>query len=241
MDTGVFAGPSLTGPPLDVRGPGSVSLTDAPDGVAVVAIPDVRFDTTNAETTEIAIANRVPVAGHTDLALGLFDANGLVLQRCWRLGALEVAYVDVATLGLSSGFRGSAVISATSWTHVVSSPVGPRNIVALGAVAISRHGVLGVDAEGDEVALIAGSPLLGRAGAMMAGVVCPSEPPTFATPSRTPGTPPPTPSPTTTVQRTPTFTPDPRSSATATGLPAEGTPTIEPAFGTAYLPRVVVP
>ena len=74
----------------------------------------------------------------------------------------QVEYMDLQTWGyLGTGFKGSAIISATHWEHEVFDPEGffLRSLVGLGAVSVERSGTrLGEDVPGDEAAGDRGIP-----------------------------------------------------------------------------------
>ncbi len=144
-------------------GPGGLA-----SGVGRIAIPSLLKDRAGLGlTTELAIANVVPAPGYTDLAILIYDQNGLVDVICQKLGQLSVEYVNLASdvAILPAGFRGSAVISAVHWQHPLFADDGRflRNLVGLAAVKIERSGtVMGADAPGDESAGSEGLAMLGR-------------------------------------------------------------------------------
>jgi len=126
-------------------------------GVGLIAVPSLLKDLEKrGVTTELAIANLVPKAGFTDLAIYFFDQNGLIDYVCQKLSDRQVEYIDLQTWGyFGPGFKGSAIISATFWEHEVFDNEGffLRNVLGLGAVAIERTGTrLGEDIPGDEAA-----------------------------------------------------------------------------------------
>ncbi len=203
-------------------------------GVGMIAVPSLQKPAADAAgaTTEVAVANLAQAPGFTDLALFLFDANGLVDHVCEKLHDRTAVYIDAATWGfVAPGFAGSMVISAVYWQHPATRADGAAvNQLGLGAVVAQRTGtVLGEDAPGDELGLAAAVPLRGdlaRAVAATLGgpVACPrsaatptpADPPTPA-PTATP--PPTAPDPTATPADPPTRRPPP------TAAPPEGTPT----------------
>lgn len=104
-----------------------------------VAIPSLRKLADGA--TEIGIANLVTKPGFTDFATFIYDQNGLLDFICQKLANSEVEYIDLARWGyVNTGFRGSAILSAVYWEHLVFNPDGSvrTNPVALGAVVIHR-------------------------------------------------------------------------------------------------------
>ena len=132
-------------------------------GVGLIAIPSLLKDLDGSGlTSELAIANVVPKPGFTDLAIYIFDQNGMLDYICQKLSAKQVEYIDLQTWGyVNPGFKGSAIISAQFWEHDVFDDTGffLRNLVGLGAVAVERNGTrLGEDAPGDEAAGARGIP-----------------------------------------------------------------------------------
>ena len=110
-------------------------------------------------TTELAIQNVNPNPGFTDFAVLFYDQNGLVDYVCEKLNQKQVEYVPINTWGfIAPRFEGSAVISATYWTHYGANPTGKS--VGLAAVAIERSGAtLSMDIPGDESAGASGIPI----------------------------------------------------------------------------------
>ncbi|MCB0217174.1 MAG: hypothetical protein KDH92_11090 [Chloroflexi bacterium] len=132
-------------------------------GVGLIAIPSLLKDLGKTGTTsELAIANLVTKPGFTDFALYIFDQNGLLDFICQKLNDRQIEYIDLQTWGyLGTGFKGSAIVSATFWEHDVFDPGGffIRSLVGLGAVSIERSGTrLGEDIPGDESAGSRGIP-----------------------------------------------------------------------------------
>ena len=132
-------------------------------GVGLIAIPSLLKDLDGSGvTSETAIMNLVAKPGFTDFAIYLYDQNGLLDFVCQKLFDRQVEYIDLQTWGyVNSGFKGSAVISATFWEHDVFDPDGKfvRNLVGLGAVMVERTGTrLGEDIPGDEAAGDRGIP-----------------------------------------------------------------------------------
>ena len=157
-------------------------------GVGLVAIPSLLKDLRGTGvTTEVAITNVVPKPGFTDFAIFIFDQNGLLDYVCQKLNEKQVEYIDLQRWGyINSGFKGSAVISATFWEHNVFSPTGgfQRNLVGLAAVSVQRSRTwLGQDVAGDEAAGARGIPfsLADLAGCPFGfhssfAAVCPGQP-----------------------------------------------------------------
>ncbi|MBK7780448.1 MAG: hypothetical protein IPJ58_06585 [Ardenticatenia bacterium] len=132
-------------------------------GVGLIAIPSLLKDLGRVGvTSELAVANLVTKPGFTDFAVYIFDQNGLLDYVCQKLADRQVEYMDLQTWGyLGTGFKGSAIISATHWEHEVFDPEGffLRSLVGLGAVSVERSGTrLGEDVPGDEAAGDRGIP-----------------------------------------------------------------------------------
>ena len=132
-------------------------------GVGMIAIPSLLKDIDGTGiTSEVAIANVVPKPGFTDLAIFIYDQNGLLDYVCQKLNEKQVEYIDLQTWGyVNPGFKGSAIISATFWEHDVFGPTGNfiRNVLGLGAVQVQREKTrLGEDVPGDEAAGDRGIP-----------------------------------------------------------------------------------
>lgn len=146
-------------------------------GSPVVALPSVWKDLDAEQpTTEIAVSNLVRVPGWTDVAVLVYDQNDLVNVVCRRLGAGQTTYIDPQRMGaIHTGFRGSAVVSATYWEHSTGEigwvdpapgsadrpadhPAAQQ--VGLAAAAVARSGTrMGEDIPGDEAAVAIGVPL----------------------------------------------------------------------------------
>ncbi len=151
-------------------------------GVGLIGIPSLLKDLRNTGiTTELAIMNAVPQPGFTDFAIYIYDQNGLLDYVCEKLNEKQVEYINLNDWGyINSGFKGSAVISATYWKHdIVASGGYARNLVGLAAVKIERQGtVLGNDIPGDEAAGSEGFPIFGPFAfyGQHAPAVCPGQP-----------------------------------------------------------------
>jgi hypothetical protein len=125
----LLAGPDPTGvAPCDGARPG-------PGCAGLVALPQLRKATyEGAVRSEVAITNLADAPGTTDVAVYLFDDNGLLDFLCLRLPHRQSAYIDLDTYAfLRPGFVGGAVVSAVSWRH--GAPVEAE--VALGAADAS--------------------------------------------------------------------------------------------------------
>jgi hypothetical protein len=126
-------------------------------GAAVLAIPNLSnaADQSGART-EIAVANVVPQPGATNVAVLLFDQNGVVGVQCRQLQQLEVAYLHLGEWRhVSPDFIGSAIISATTWRHPVYDLRGQvvRSLVGLAAAVVQFDAPSGdgsADLAGDE-------------------------------------------------------------------------------------------
>ncbi len=173
-------------------------------GVGRIGVPRLGKDAdASGVTSELAIANVVTKPGLTDMAVYLYDQNGLVDYVCETLANGQMEYIDLASWGfLSPGFRGAAVVSATAWSHHVLDGRGDlvRNLVGLAAVTVQRSafGMAGT-LLGDEAAASPGLaipgpfPFAGPAAPQCPGQGLPG-PPALRTATATPvgpvGTPP---------------------------------------------------
>jgi hypothetical protein len=133
-------------------------------GTTVIAVPQVvKAVKDGVGSSEIAIANLVPVPGYTDFAVLWFDQNGLVDFVCQKLNEKQVEYVNLQTWGnINPGFHGSVLISATRWQHPVRDAAGVelRQVVGLGVVSMQRpSAILGTDVIGDELGAMTGHAL----------------------------------------------------------------------------------
>ncbi len=107
----------------------------------MVAVPRLIRGADGAGTaSELAVTNLAPTPGETQFAVLVFDRNGLVGHFCETLRERQTAYYDLRQWDfVDAGFVGSAVISATAWSHVVPDRAGDlHDVVALGAVAVER-------------------------------------------------------------------------------------------------------
>ncbi len=111
-------------------------------GVGLIGVPSLmQRGNSLGLVTNLAVQNIVPYPGFTNFVIFIYDQNGLIDYVCEQLSQESVEYIDFSTWGiLDTGFRGSAVISATYWQHEVFAPNGAplRNVVGLGAVKIER-------------------------------------------------------------------------------------------------------
>jgi uncharacterized repeat protein (TIGR01451 family) len=124
-------------------------------GVGLIAIPSLLKNLDNIGiTSEFAITNFVPVPGFTDVAIYIYDHNGVLDVVCQKLNEKQVDFVDLALWNyVNPGFEGSAIISAVFWEHDQLDDSGfyLRNLVGLGAVSIQRVGTtFGLDVPGDQ-------------------------------------------------------------------------------------------
>ncbi|MCB0215704.1 MAG: hypothetical protein KDH92_03635 [Chloroflexi bacterium] len=135
-------------------------------GIGRIGIPSFHKDSAGTGvTSEVSIANIVPVPGFTDFAIFIYDQNGLLDYVCEKLHSRQVEYIDLNTWGfINPGFKGSSIISATFWEHDVFDGGGNfvRNVVGLAAVKVERSGTaMGNQVPGDESAGNIGFPLPG--------------------------------------------------------------------------------
>jgi hypothetical protein len=127
-------------------------------GQGRLALPFLNADLRGTgEVGEIAIANLARSPGETQMAVMIFDANGLREELCLSLQFGETRYLDLARIPfLPDGFSGSALVSATSWSHDGGSP----DAVGLLALAIQRNGApFGEPRPGDPSAATLAMPL----------------------------------------------------------------------------------
>jgi hypothetical protein len=134
------------------------------EGIGCVAVPAlVRGGDGAGTATEIAVANTAPAPGTTHALTLIFDQNGPVSSVCHRLGQGEAGYVDLAALGfLGPGFRGGALVSATSWDHRQYDDAGffRRNDVSLAAAAVTLpRRSTGLSGSADRATGLRGIPL----------------------------------------------------------------------------------
>lgn len=93
-------------------------------GASVLALPiGQRFAADPlAAAAKVHVANIVRQPGFTDVALYVYDANGLVDHLCERLEATTVHPIDLSRLGfLTPGFSGHLLVSAGHWEHPAGS------------------------------------------------------------------------------------------------------------------------
>jgi subtilisin-like proprotein convertase family protein len=133
-------------------------------GAGRIAVPSlVRSAGPVGASSKLAIANLVTQPGFTYFAVLLYDQNGLLDYVCLKVNEKAVEYIDLQTWDyVNPGFKGSTIVSATSWEHVVYSPSGEmiRNELGLGAVAVQHlDSPTGADLPGDEAAAVVGMPV----------------------------------------------------------------------------------
>lgn len=219
--------------PQSVGGPegfgGSWSMTasePAQSGAALFGLPSIGRDlpsaTGAARASRILLHNSSEVPGFTDIAVYLHDQNGFLDVSCQRLNQRQVSVTDLQTLGfLSTGFRGSALVSAAFWEHDVFAPDGRhlRNVVSL--LAAVQEPVPVFSDPGFHQGLAAGR----REAGFAASALLPACPPA--------GGPMPT-------SRPPTVTPPVRPTPSPSPSPGPGTPRPGQEGRSAYLPAVQV-
>ena len=107
-------------------------------GIGAIALPDLtKSRSAPRHSTQLMIANMVPLPGFTDFAIVISDQNGVLDYVLEKLNERQVEYVDLDTWGyVNDGFQGSAVLSAMFWEHDVFDDEGEhvRNLVGLSAV-----------------------------------------------------------------------------------------------------------
>ena len=160
-----------------LAGPEPASERPCPslDCAGLVALPELRKALeVYGRRSELAITNLVDAAGATDLAVYLFDENGMLDFLCLRLPHRQSAYLNLdAYAFLRPGFRGGAVVSAVAWRHVgaeeadVESGARPlgSHAPALAVSALQRTRVTLGEASPDDGALARlGTPILRSPG-----------------------------------------------------------------------------
>lgn len=134
------------------RWPDGEGRCGAASGAALLALPAL-----NAATDQLVVANAVPHAGVTQVAILLFDQNGLVDGLCPALAAQQTREIPLAAHGPSgSSWHGGALVSAAWWSHAVIDARRVRNVVGLTAVVLHRTGGPAV---ADGLAATVGLPL----------------------------------------------------------------------------------
>ncbi len=194
----------------------------AQSGAALFGLPSIGRDlpsaTGAARASRILLHNSAEVPGFTDIAVYLHDQNGFLDVSCQRLNQRQVTVTDLQTLGfLSTGFRGSALVSAAFWEHDVFAPDGThlRNVVSL--LAAVQEPMPMFSDPGFHQGLAAGK----REAGFAASAALPACPPAGGP---TPGS------------RPPTLTPPVRP--TPSPSPGPGTPSPGKEGRSAYLPAV---
>lgn len=156
-----------------------------------------------AESSVMAVANLAARPGFTEFTTYIYDTNGLLDFVCQKLFDGQVEAIDLATWGyVNSGFRGSAVVSASYWEHEARDREGQirSNQAHLAAWQLQhRPDDAPLRWRGAKAQALAGADAA-RAAAWL-GILpgCPAleprrtpRPPTATAPSATPATPPPT-------------------------------------------------
>ncbi|MEO8082810.1 MAG: hypothetical protein ABI780_03245 [Ardenticatenales bacterium] len=116
------------------RWPSGAGRCGAESGVALIALPAV-----DGATDRLYVANAVPNAGVTQVAVLLFDQNGLIDGLCRPVTAQQSIALDLASHGLlGSPWRGGALVSAAWWSHSVLDARRVRNVVGLTALVLHR-------------------------------------------------------------------------------------------------------
>lgn len=150
--------------PVAVPAPGGGA---AARGTTVIGLPLVadNLDGTGI-ASEVVVANRGTAPGWTDVAVIVLDQNAPVRTLCQRLAAGAVHAFDVSPYFTATdpGFIGSAVVSATAWSHPPPGTVHPAGgaagAVDLAAAVVTRVGTLrDEDIPGDQVGVAEGVPL----------------------------------------------------------------------------------
>lgn len=154
---------TLQGVSVNLQPMPAASDAPPPSGVGpghgLLAVPIVADDLNGTGlATELVIANTIDAPGSTDVAVLVYDQNALVNVQCRALGPGATAYLDLrATHGVVSGFKGSAVVSATAWSHTTELRQGvAQAVVGLMAAGVVRTGSQpGKDIPGDETGMTA--------------------------------------------------------------------------------------
>ena len=111
--------------------------------VGKIAIPRlVRREGPDQATSVLAIANASPNPGFTDLAIYLYDKNGLLDFTCLSLQTRQSRRVDLESWSfIPTAFHASAVVSATYWEQPGppgSSSSGVDNAPSLSTIVLER-------------------------------------------------------------------------------------------------------
>ncbi len=136
-------------------------------GTGVLALPGlVHRPGPEGESSQLVLANLAGMPGETVVDVTLFDDKGAVAGTTRRLAAGAVEAIPLADLGVPVGFRGSATVSAVSWTHRRPDRPADPPAVALAAGALT---LVGVDAStgqapGPRMAVEPAIPLLRMPG-----------------------------------------------------------------------------
>lgn len=150
-------------------------------GTAVLALPGlVHQPGPDGETSELVISNLAGMPGETAVDIMLFDDKGMVAKTARRLAAGAVVAIPLVDLGVPIGFRGAALVSATSWTHRQPDRHADPAAVALAAAALTKVGA-------DDSPRLSPGPRMGAELGIpltrLPGVGTPEPRPTEATPT----------------------------------------------------------
>jgi hypothetical protein len=128
-------------PLLSANAVGPWPLAQGRRGTAILSLPGlVHQPGPEGETSELVISNLAGMPGETAFDILLFDDKGLVAKASRRLVAGAEAAIPLADLGVPTGFRGAALVSATSWTHRRPDRPADPAAVALAAAALTKVG-----------------------------------------------------------------------------------------------------
>jgi hypothetical protein len=136
--------------------------TGLANGAALLAWPGAERDPLGwGLAGGLVISNAVPQPGHTDVAVLLYDQNALLAVLCRRLEAGASTSIDfLQTPAVIDGFKGSALVSATAWTHRTAAPAPDKPLVGLTALLVSRQELDWTqNRPGDALGAAAGQPL----------------------------------------------------------------------------------
>ncbi|MCB0216166.1 MAG: hypothetical protein KDH92_05980, partial [Chloroflexi bacterium] len=104
-----------------------------PSPFPLLAIPRLESPSPTLPGAGLALLHASDAPGFVDLALYLYDANGLYEQLCPRLYARQQLHLDAPALGfLPAHFQGSALVSARYWEHEApNAPDDPPTLLGL--------------------------------------------------------------------------------------------------------------
>ncbi len=161
------------------RWPDGEGRCGAASGAALLALPAI-----DASTDRLVVANAVPYAGVTQVAVLLFDQNGLVGGLCPALAAQQAREIVLDAHGPAGDvWRGGALVSAAWWSHAVIDARRVRNVVGLTAVVLQR--ATGSEMA-DDLAATVGLPLRPNRD-LHAGRIPGAAPPDLGCPPAPPG------------------------------------------------------